>query len=103
MFREDWPEFWREGVAPLKDATRDIPRGVRGARWTKISTELVSREALEEGNERYDIVYEDGQESVIVLKVLGKKEIRAYAELTQKKRSTFPLIFCRFYFGNMLM
>ncbi|KAJ6164493.1 hypothetical protein N7470_003165 [Penicillium chermesinum] len=70
----------REGVAPLKDATKKgIPPG---ARWTKIDRRLVNPEALEKGNERY----EERPEYVIVLRVLSKEEIQAYAVKTQEIR-----------------
>lgn len=73
----------REGVAPLKDAhKKGIPPG---ARWTKIGRRLVNPAALEAGNERY----EDRADYVIVLRVLTKEEIEAYALKTQEIRGKF--------------
>jgi len=78
-FPED-PSPIREGVAPLKDAKKDgVPPD---ARWTKISRKLVNPEALERGRERY----EAREEFVIVLRVLSKEEVQAYATETQKIR-----------------
>lgn len=75
-FPED-PMPIREGVAPHKDAKKDgIPPD---ARWTKISRRLVNPEALERGNERY----EARDDFVIVLRVLTKDEVQAYANVTQ--------------------
>ncbi|KAJ5775671.1 uncharacterized protein N7511_000682 [Penicillium nucicola] len=72
----------REGVAPLKDAHKQgIPPG---ARWTKIDRRLVNPEALEAGNERF----EERSDYVIVLRVLSKEEIQAYATKTQEVRET---------------
>ncbi|KAJ5689512.1 hypothetical protein N7462_003904 [Penicillium macrosclerotiorum] len=74
------PNPIREGVAPLKDANKNgIPPG---ARWTKIDRRLVNPEALDAGNERY----EERSDYVIVLRVLNKEEIQAYAEKTQEIR-----------------
>lgn len=70
----------REGVAPLKDAQKKgIPPG---ARWTKIDRRLVNPAALEAGHERF----EERPEYVIVLRVLTKEEIQAYAVKTQEIR-----------------
>lgn len=81
--RQSFPEEpnpVREGVAPLKDATKQgIPPG---ARWTKIDRRLVNPEALEAGNERF----EERSDYVIVLRVLSKEEIQAYAVKTQEIR-----------------
>lgn len=81
--REKFPEDpvpIREGVAPLKDAKKDgVPPD---ARWTKISRRMVNPEALEAGKERY----EAREDFVIVLRVLTKEEIQAYAVATQKIR-----------------
>lgn len=86
--REKFPEDpapVREGVAPLKDAKKDgIPPD---ARWTKINRRLVNPEALEMGKERY----EARDDFVIVLRVLTKEEVQAYADLTQKIRGIYPL------------
>jgi hypothetical protein len=74
------PNPVREGVAPLKDATKQgIPPG---ARWTKIDRRLVNPEALEAGNERF----EERSDYVIVLRVLTKEEIQLYAVKTQEIR-----------------
>ncbi|CAG7964281.1 unnamed protein product [Penicillium salamii] len=76
------PNPVREGVAPLKDATKEgIPPG---ARWTKIDRRLVNPEALEAGNERF----EERSDYVIVLRVLTKEEIQLYAVKTQEIRDT---------------
>ncbi|KAJ5317495.1 hypothetical protein N7508_002003, partial [Penicillium antarcticum] len=76
------PNPVREGVAPLKDAHKQgIPPG---ARWTKIDRRLVNPEALEAGNERF----EERSDYVIVLRVLSKEEIQAYAVKTQEIRDT---------------
>lgn len=87
--REKFPEEpnpVREGVAPLKDAhKKGIPPG---ARWTKIDRRLVNPAALELGRERY----EERAEYVIVLRVLTKEEIQAYAVKTQEIRGMFPKI-----------
>ncbi|KKK17393.1 hypothetical protein P175DRAFT_0426423 [Aspergillus ochraceoroseus IBT 24754] len=74
------PNPVREGVAPLKDAhKKGIPPG---ARWTKIDRRLVNPAALEESQERF----EERPEYVIVLRVLTKEEIQAYAVKTQEIR-----------------
>ncbi|KAI9828230.1 MAG: hypothetical protein M1819_004576 [Sarea resinae] len=92
-FPED-PAPIREGVAPLKEAgKKGIPPG---ARWTKIDRKLVNPEALEAGHERF----EERPDYVIVLRVLTKDEINAYAvktheireeryERDQRERSTY--------------
>lgn len=74
------PNPVREGVAPLKDAhKKGIPPD---ARWTKIDRRLVNPAALKAGKERF----EDRPEYVIVLRVLSKEEIQAYAIKTQEIR-----------------
>ncbi|KAL2801143.1 hypothetical protein BJX66DRAFT_2073 [Aspergillus keveii] len=76
------PNPVREGVAPLKDAhKKGIPPG---ARWTKIDRRLVNPAALEAGQERF----EERPEYVIVLRVLSKEEIQAYAVKTQEIRDS---------------
>ena len=81
----------REGVAPL-GKSKDVPEN---ARWTRISRLLVNPEALEQGNERYEI---EGITHVIVLRVLDREEIQQYADLTKKLRlergklSTVPML-----------
>ncbi|OJJ41633.1 hypothetical protein ASPWEDRAFT_278209 [Aspergillus wentii DTO 134E9] len=81
--REKFPEEpnpVREGVAPLKDAhKKGIPPG---ARWTKVDRRLVNPAALEASNERF----EERSEYVIVLRVLTKEEIQAFAVKTQEIR-----------------
>ncbi|KAK3051573.1 hypothetical protein LTR09_007228 [Extremus antarcticus] len=73
----------REGVAPLKDATKSgIPPG---ARWTKIDRKLVNPEALEEAQERF----EERLDCVIVLRVLTKEEIQKLADRTKELRGTY--------------
>ena len=79
--REKFPEDpapVREGVAPLNK--KGIPPN---ARWTKIDRKLVNPEALEAGNERY----EERPDYVIVLRVLTKEDIEAYALKTQEIRA----------------
>ena len=82
--REKFPEDpapVREGVAPLKDAGKGgIPAT---ARWTKIDRKMVNPEALEAGNERY----EERVDYVIVLRVLTREEINAYAQKTHEIRT----------------
>ena len=77
-FPED-PAPVREGVAPL-GKSKDVPEN---ARWTRISRLLVNPEALEQGNERYEV---EGITHVVVLRVLDKAEIQQYADLTRKLR-----------------
>ena len=77
----------REGVAPL-GKSKDVPEN---ARWTRISRLLVNPEALEQGNERYEV---EGITHIIVLRVLGREEIQQYADLTKKlrlERGNFPM------------
>jgi len=71
----------REGVAPHKDdkTKRDVPPG---ARWTKISRKMVNPEALTIGKERFEL----RDDFVIVLRVLSKEEIQAYAAATATLR-----------------
>ncbi|KAF2482695.1 hypothetical protein BDY17DRAFT_324962 [Neohortaea acidophila] len=74
------PNQVREGVAPLKDASKSgIPPG---ARWTKIDRRLVNPEALEEAKERF----EERLDFVIVLRVLTKAEIQKLADRTKELR-----------------
>ncbi|KAJ5953007.1 uncharacterized protein N7479_011420 [Penicillium vulpinum] len=78
-FSED-PKPVREGVAPLKQGD---PAGIPpGARWTKVDRRLVNPEALEAGNERF----EESSDYVMILRVLTKEEILAYATKTQEIR-----------------
>ncbi|KAI1348067.1 hypothetical protein F5Y01DRAFT_293418 [Xylaria sp. FL0043] len=71
----------REGVAPHKDdkTKKDVPAG---ARWTKISRKKVNPEALTIGKERFEV----RDDFVIVLRVLNKEEIQAYATATAQIR-----------------
>ncbi|KAK2062946.1 hypothetical protein LY76DRAFT_642836 [Colletotrichum caudatum] len=71
----------REGVAPHKDdkKLKEVPPG---ARWTKISRKIVNPEALTIGKERFEV----RDDFVIVLRVLSKEEIQAYAAATQVLR-----------------
>ncbi|KAF9869513.1 hypothetical protein CkaCkLH20_12998 [Colletotrichum karsti] len=71
----------REGVAPHKDdkKLKEVPPG---ARWTKISRKVVNPEALTVGKERFEV----RDDFVIVLRVLSKEEIQAYAAATQVLR-----------------
>lgn len=73
--------FIREGAAPHKEdkKAKEVPTG---ARWTKISRKVVNPEALTIGKERFEI----RDDFVIVLRVLDKEEIQAYAAATQVLR-----------------
>ncbi|KAI1876021.1 uncharacterized protein JN550_001517 [Neoarthrinium moseri] len=71
----------REGVAPHKDdkTKKDVPSG---ARWTKINRRVINPEALTIGKERFEV----RDDFVIVLRVLSKEEIQAYATATAQLR-----------------
>ena len=71
----------REGVAPHKDdkTKKDVPSG---ARWTKVNRRMVNPEALTIGKERFEV----RDDFVIVLRVLSKEEIQAYATATAQLR-----------------
>ncbi|ATY61115.1 zinc finger dhhc domain containing [Cordyceps militaris] len=71
----------REGVAPHKEdkKLKEVPPG---ARWTKVNRKVVNPEALTIGQERF----EERDDFVIVLRVLSKEEIQAYAAATQVLR-----------------
>ncbi|KAI0138048.1 hypothetical protein F4776DRAFT_73864 [Hypoxylon sp. NC0597] len=71
----------REGVAPHKDdkSKKGVPPG---ARWTKINRKLINPAALEIGKERFEV----RDDFVIVLRVLSKEEIQAYATATAQIR-----------------
>ncbi len=77
----------REGVAPHKEdkKLKEVPPG---ARWTSISRKIVNPEALTVGKERF----EERDDVVIVLRVLSKEEIQAYAAATQVLRG-MPFLF----------
>ncbi|KAJ9606034.1 hypothetical protein H2200_009883 [Cladophialophora chaetospira] len=81
--RDQFPEEAnpvREGVAPLKAIRNEgIPSG---ARWTKISRQLVNPEALD----RNSLRYEERDDHVVVLSVLSREDIMRLAELTKKIR-----------------
>jgi len=82
--RVSFPEeesYIREGVAPHKEdkKAKEVPPG---ARWTKISRKVVNPEALTVGKERFEV----RDDFVIVLRVLSKEEIQAYAAATQVLR-----------------
>jgi hypothetical protein len=79
------PNPVREGVAPHKDdkTKANVPPG---ARWTKISRKMVNPEALKIGKERFEV----RDDFVIVLRVLSKEEIQAYAAATATLRGRFP-------------
>jgi len=62
------------------------------ARWTKISRKLVNPEALEAGKERY----EAREDFVIVLRVLSRDEVQAYAEVTERIRGMI-FLFSNFF------
>jgi hypothetical protein len=83
-FPED-PNPTREGVAPLKEATKKgIPPG---ARWTKINRQLVNPASLEASHERF----EERDDYVIVLRVLTREEIEKFAELTAQIRGKWNI------------
>ncbi|PHH65195.1 hypothetical protein CDD81_3054 [Ophiocordyceps australis] len=71
----------REGVAPHKE-DKKIKEAPEGARWTKINRKIVNPEALTIGKERFEV----RDDFVIVLRVLSKEEIQAYAAATQVLR-----------------
>ncbi|KAK3330505.1 hypothetical protein B0H66DRAFT_466961 [Apodospora peruviana] len=75
------PNPIREGVAPHKDdkTKANVPPG---ARWTKINRKMVNPEALTIGKERFEV----RDDFVIVLRVLSKEEIQAYADATVQLR-----------------
>ncbi|MCJ1465916.1 hypothetical protein MMC07_004535 [Pseudocyphellaria aurata] len=71
----------RRSTASLGDI--DIRKPIpRGAKWTKINRELVSPRALEEAHERFKV----RRNHVIVLRVLQREEIEAYALRTMEIR-----------------
>ncbi|KAK8091823.1 hypothetical protein PG997_002184 [Apiospora hydei] len=77
----DHPGFTREGVSTLEcPETKPVPPG---ARWTKISRKLVNSEALAIGKERFEV----RDDFVIVLRVVSKEEIQAYASATAQLRA----------------
>ncbi|RHZ58561.1 hypothetical protein CDV55_105797 [Aspergillus turcosus] len=72
-------EFLEE-LKPVDVLKEGIPPG---ARWTKIDRRLVNPAALEAGGERF----EESPDHVIVLRVLSKEEVRAYASKTYEIRN----------------
>ncbi|KAI9837627.1 MAG: hypothetical protein M1837_002935 [Sclerophora amabilis] len=87
--REKFPEDptpVREGVAPLKEKEGEKKNIPPGAKWTKIDRKLVNPAALEEGNERF----EERPDHVVVLRVLTREDIEAYAARTQQIRGMPP-------------
>lgn len=92
------PNPVREGVAPHKDDKKkaDVPPG---ARWTKINRALVNPEALTIGKERFEV----RDDFVIVLRVLSKEEIQAYATATAQLRGESALLLsARVSYGILL-
>jgi hypothetical protein len=79
------PNPIREGVAPHKE-DKKVKEAPPGAKWTKISRKVVNPEALTIGKERFEV----RDDFVIVLRVLSKEEIQAYASATQVLRGNFP-------------
>ncbi|KAH7121852.1 hypothetical protein B0J13DRAFT_567358 [Dactylonectria estremocensis] len=77
-FPED-PNPIRDGVAPHKNENEKTDEVPPGAKWTKISRAIVNPEALTIGKERFEV----RDDFVIVLRVLAKEEIEAYASATQ--------------------
>ena len=75
------PNPIREGVAPHKD-DKTKASAPAGAKWTKISRKMVNPEALMIGKERFEV----RDDFVIVLRVLNKEEIQAYAAATATLR-----------------
>ncbi|KAH7157512.1 hypothetical protein B0J13DRAFT_520243 [Dactylonectria estremocensis] len=67
----------REGVAPHKE-DKKLREAPAGAKWTKVSRKIVNPEALTIGKERFEV----RDDFVIVLRVLSKEEIQAYASAT---------------------
>lgn len=75
------PNPIREGVAPHRE-DKKINEAPAGAKWTKVSRKVVNPEALTIGKERFEV----RDDFVIVLRVLSKEEIQAYASATQVLR-----------------
>lgn len=61
---------------------KEVPSG---ARWTKINRRLVNPEALTIGKERFEV----RDDFIIVLRVLSKEEIQAYATATAQLRGKY--------------
>ncbi|TID23528.1 hypothetical protein E6O75_ATG03164 [Venturia nashicola] len=82
----EYPNPIREGVTPLKErlekkgaSAKEIPKD---AKWTKIDRKLVNPQALEEKGVRF----EERLDCVIVLSVLTRDEISAFAKRTEEIR-----------------
>lgn len=82
----EYPNPIREGVTPLKErlekkgaSLKEIPKD---AKWTKIDRKLVNPQALEEKGVRF----EERLDCVIVLSVLTRDEISAFAKRTEEIR-----------------
>ena len=96
-FPED-PNPIKEGALPLPNSRTARDKSIPpGARWTKISRELVNPEALDQAKLRY----EERLDCVIVLRVLTKKEIEDLAALTRRIRGECPFFFF-FFLGHGL-
>ena len=80
----------REGVAPHKE-DKKLKEAPAGARWTKINRKIVNPEALTVGKERFEV----RDDFVIVLRVLSKEEIQAYAAATQVLRGLSNAVLIR--------
>ncbi|VUC35069.1 unnamed protein product [Clonostachys rosea] len=68
-----------KGISELTNSEDRVKVPPEGARWTKIAREIVNPEALTVGRERFEV----RGDSVIVMRVLSKEEIQAYATATQ--------------------
>lgn len=93
VFPED-PNPIKEGALPLPNSRRAKDKSIPpGARWTKISRELVNPQALEDAKERF----EERLDCVIVLRVLTRKEIEALAARTREIRGMYAgrAAYCR--------
>lgn len=81
----------REGVAPHKE-DKKLKEAPAGARWTKINRKIVNPEALTIGKERFEV----RDDFVIVLRVLSKEEIQAYAAATQVLRGKYDPVWSQY-------
>ncbi|KAJ5153674.1 uncharacterized protein N7500_009113 [Penicillium coprophilum] len=72
-------QIQEDAVYHNEEKTADIPPG---ARWTKIHRGIINPAALEAGNERF----EERSGFLIVMRVLSKEEVQAYAVKTQEIR-----------------
>lgn len=91
----EYPNPIREGVTPLKErlekkgaSAKEIPKD---AKWTKIDRKLVNPQALEEKGVRF----EERLDCVIVLSVLTRDEISAFAKRTEEIRGKHECIQAR--------